>query len=142
MKMTCAYCSEVTECSCPEDHSREFKDAKYVCDICMGLLERGIKEEKLKTSPKRKEVEQEMETEAFSDVFSEKITEEFFEPFWKMVKKDVRDMSKKDLTKEAYEAGAYMAILLCTKMANDEKFNTAISEVTKAQAERQEEEVK
>jgi len=135
MRMICTHCSEVTGCSCSEDHSKEFKDAKYVCDICMGLLELGVREEELKSSPKRKEMERQLEAEAFSDFFSEKIVEEFFDPFWKMAKNDVRGMSKKEITKEAYEAGAQMGILLCTKMAMDEKFNTAIDELAKVKSE-------
>ena len=130
MKMICVHCAKMTECSCPEDHSKDFKGAKYICDICMKLLDAGVKEEELKAHPKRKEIERDLKTEMFADYFSEEIVSAFFNQFWDMTKKDVKHMSKKEITKEAYAAGAHMAILLSSKMAMDEKLIGAIREVT------------
>ncbi len=58
MKMTCAHCGHIDECSCPEDHAKDFPDAKYACAVCMELKRIGIADSELAPSPLRKEAEE------------------------------------------------------------------------------------
>lgn len=46
MKMICFYCGETTTCSCPEE--THHSDAKFVCEIRIGLMEDGVPEDQLK----------------------------------------------------------------------------------------------
>lgn len=136
MKMTCVHCEEITECSCPDDHAKEFENAKYICDVCMELMDKGVNENELKTSPRRREVEQNMKANLVADYMADQMLEAYFEPFWKEAKNDIRERSKKEIAEISYGEGAHAAIVLCSKMAMDNKLN----EILKQAKEREQEE--
>lgn len=116
MKMVCYYCDEITTCSCPEDSHHS--DAKFVCDICMRLMEEGVPEDQLKNSSKREEVKKSMHAEEEEDhEFIVKAVEGTFDEIWSVGKKYTKELSKKDVAKYFYAVGMASAFDLMHEVA-------------------------
>lgn len=132
MKFTCMYCGEVDECSCPDHESEKYKNAKHVCDLCIELLDAGVREDSLKTSPKREEARKRMIIREITEIFADQIADELFDAVWQNGKDDMKILSKKELAEQAYYNGILAGLRLCFEAALDGEMDELIDPLKKA----------
>ena len=113
MKMNCFYCSEITICSCPDHESEKYKDARHTCEVCLHLMEIGVKEDELKTSDKREGAKNFLLSDLMSNIFSDMLVDDIFKDFWAEEKKILKELSKKDLANESFYSGMLAAFNFC-----------------------------
>ncbi|MFH1199809.1 MAG: hypothetical protein V1708_01955 [Candidatus Micrarchaeota archaeon] len=112
MKLSCSFCSDSTECSCPDSEAKKYAkypDAKFACPVCSELLDEGVPEAELKDSPKRAEAAALVETEQISAMLAEMVSSDTFEQNWGQAKDALRTLSKKELAQESYYQGLHAA---------------------------------
>ena len=121
MKLTCVYCAEANECSCPDCETGGHADAKFVCPVCAELLEDGVPEAELKSSPRRAEVKHELRIEEIASAIAGVLLEGAFEPLWTEQKEEWRKLSKKELAEQSCHFGLFcMARALLETMTEED----------------------
>ncbi|MCK5282424.1 MAG: hypothetical protein KAK00_03365 [Nanoarchaeota archaeon] len=104
VKVNCSFCGK--EIECPENMLEESE--KHMCFECFQNPTEKMGKEDLKN------VHVDMPTDEFDKTIPEAMTnslvEEAFPEIWQERKKELREMSKKELAKEMFGAGAYIAI--------------------------------
>lgn len=110
MELKCSYCTETTKCECPEENNK-YQDAKFVCPICVELLELGVKEDELATTSKREEVKSQIEISNISSDLAEGYMEEFFEKGWQQTKDQLKLLPKEELAEEMFYQGMRSGII-------------------------------
>ncbi len=128
MKMICYYCSETTTCSCPDDAHHKHSDAKFICDICVRLMEEGVPEAELRNHARRKEMADMIKAEEEGDELAEKYIAEFFDDVWAESKITAKSLSKKELAEYFYGIGMSTAFVLMLAAAKAEKNHEQNSE--------------
>ncbi len=104
VKVNCSFCGK--EIECPEDMLQKSK--KHMCYDCFKNAKELVKEEELK------EIHVDIPVNEMNEFVSEHLTnslvEEIFPNVWKERKKELKEMSKKDLAEGMFRIGAYIAI--------------------------------
>jgi hypothetical protein len=131
MEMVCQYCGEITRCSCPEE--THTSDAKFVCELCMALMEDGVPEAELKNSPKREEMRKMAADEEEISRHVDKKLKETFDNLWSDEKESSKEMSKKELAEYFYGVGMTVAFAMAYADAdsnNDDKLKKRLHELS------------
>jgi hypothetical protein len=108
MEMVCSYCDSVTTCSCPED-SHLSCDAKFVCDVCIELIEGGVKENELRGNPRRNEIEKRLKLDEEEGKYVSEVTDEMFNDVWANEKITAKSFSKRETAEYFFKMGMFIA---------------------------------
>jgi len=106
IKVTCDFCGKDMEC--PEEMLKTSK--RHMCYTCFQNSKsiKNVRDEELKNI----HVDAPMDelTDTIAENFADAMVEDVFQDMWSKKKRDLKELSKKDLSKEMFGAGVYMGI--------------------------------
>ncbi len=132
MEWKCSYCGEKMQCSCPDDKLHTLEGTKSACPVCLELMEMGIKEDELKTSPKREEARKRAALFTTASAIGTALTENEFEKMWAGEKQELREMSKNELAAECFYRGAVAISIFFLQAHADGKLSDYLEAARKA----------
>jgi hypothetical protein len=104
IKVKCSFCGKDIEC--PEEMLKTSK--KHMCYECFQ------KSDTLKLDKDLKNVHVDMPMDEFTDIavdnFTQMVVNDVFPKIWSEKKEELKEFSKKDLSKEMFGAGVYLGI--------------------------------
>jgi len=104
IKVKCSFCGKDIEC--PEEMLKTSK--KHMCSECFQ------KADTLKIDQDLENIHVDMPMEEFTDIavdnFTQMVVNDVFPQIWSEKKEELKEFSKKDLSKEMFGAGVYLGI--------------------------------
>jgi len=106
IKVNCDFCGKGMEC--PEEMLKTSK--RHMCYTCFQNPKniKNVRDEELKNI--HVDVPMDELTDTIAKNFADTIVEDVFQDMWSKKKSDFKELSKKELSKEMFGAGAYMGI--------------------------------
>jgi len=112
----CSYCNK--EMTCPENM---LKADKHVCFGCLIDEKLGLKGKDIKDA--HLDIPKDKISEMMPELMTGHLIEEVFPQLWSESKEELKELSKKDLAKEMFAAGAMAAIdMMNQEFCDDEDF--------------------
>ncbi|MBN2423163.1 hypothetical protein JXB41_08120 [Candidatus Woesearchaeota archaeon] len=110
IKVNCSFCNR--EMNCPENM---IDSQKHVCSEC--FLNPTI----LKQVEGLSKVHIDAELDSFHELIVNSMVEEVFPKLWKDRKKELKELSKKELAEEMFGCGAYLALSNILSQSTEKK---------------------
>ena len=106
IKVNCDFCGKDMEC--PEEMLKTSK--RHMCYTCFQNSKniKNVRDEELKNI--HVDVPMDELTDVIAENFADAMVEDVFRDVWSEKKRDLKELSKKELSKEMFGAGVYMGI--------------------------------
>lgn len=106
IKVNCDFCGKDMEC--PEEMLKTSK--RHMCYTCFQNSKniKNVRDEELKNI--HVDVPMDELTDTIAENFADAMVEDVFQDMWSKKKRDLKELSKKELSKEMFGAGVYMGI--------------------------------